>query len=188
LNLLQTTLPWSECPTELIGNATQVVTECAESSESQYFWYRNALDISEDISDFDGIRWWMLICLAVSWVVVYLIIMKGIQESGKVVYFTALFPYVVMTIFFVRGLTLPGAGAGLAHMFYPKVTVEKMAIASWSLNSLPEKWLLDLIVILYLQMIQSLFSLLTLVMVLQVKHVYLSDGKAIAAKSLARSC
>ena len=47
--------------------------------------------------------------------------MKGIESSGKVVYFTALFPYIVMTIFFIRGITLKGAGAGLAHMFYPKV-------------------------------------------------------------------
>ena len=47
--------------------------------------------------------------------------MKGIESSGKVVYFTALFPYVVMTIFFIRGITLKGAGAGLAHMFSPKV-------------------------------------------------------------------
>ena len=45
----------------------------------------------------------------------------SLQSSGKVVYFTALFPYVVLTIFFVRGLTLKGAGAGLAHMFYPKM-------------------------------------------------------------------
>jgi solute carrier family 6 amino acid/orphan transporter-like 15/16/17/18/20 len=39
-----------------------------------------------------------------------------------VVYFTALFPYVVLTIFFFRGVTLKGAGAGLAHMLYPQVT------------------------------------------------------------------
>jgi solute carrier family 6 amino acid/orphan transporter-like 15/16/17/18/20 len=122
---LQATLPWSECPTELIGNTTQVVTECADSSESKFFWYRNALDITEGIDDFDGIRWWMLICLASAWIIVYLIICKGIQSSGKVVYFTALFPYVVMTIFFIRGITLPGASAGLAHMFYPKVRAEK---------------------------------------------------------------
>ncbi len=65
----------------------------------------------------------MLLCLIIAWVTVYLIIMKGIQSSGKVVYFTALFPYVVLTIFLVRGLTLPGASAGLVHMFYPKVTL-----------------------------------------------------------------
>ena len=49
------------------------------------------------------------------------ICMKGIQSSGYVVYFTALFPYIVLTIFFLRGVTLPGAFAGLAHMFQPKV-------------------------------------------------------------------
>lgn len=115
-------LPWSTCPTIIQNNATIEVAECAKSSETTYFWYREALDISESISDFDGIRWWMLICLALAWIIVYLIIMKGIQSSGYVVYFTALFPYVVMTIFFVRGLTLPGSSAGLLHMFSPKVS------------------------------------------------------------------
>jgi solute carrier family 6 amino acid/orphan transporter-like 15/16/17/18/20 len=37
------------------------------------------------------------------------------------VYFTSLFPYLVLTIFFIRGITLPGAGAGLMHMYKPKV-------------------------------------------------------------------
>jgi SNF family Na+-dependent transporter len=37
------------------------------------------------------------------------------------VYFTSLFPYVVLTIFFIRGITLEGAGAGLIHMYTPKV-------------------------------------------------------------------
>ena len=113
---------WSSCPTEIVhGNVTVEVAECAESSETTYFWYREALDISESINDPDGVRWWLLVSLALTWLTVYLIVMRGIQSSGKVVYFTALFPYVVLTIFFVRGLTLPGASAGLAHMFFPKV-------------------------------------------------------------------
>lgn len=39
----------------------------------------------------------------------------------QVVYFTSLFPYIVLTIFFIRGITLKGAGAGLVHMYTPKV-------------------------------------------------------------------
>lgn len=40
----------------------------------------------------------------------------------QAVYFTSLFPYVVLTIFFIRGITLEGAGAGLMHMYTPKVS------------------------------------------------------------------
>lgn len=43
--------------------------------------------------------------------------------DSQVVYFTSMFPYLVLTIFFIRGITLKGAGAGLAHMYTPKVTV-----------------------------------------------------------------
>lgn len=38
------------------------------------------------------------------------------------VYFTSLFPYIVLTIFFIRGITLKGAGAGLVHMYTPDPT------------------------------------------------------------------
>lgn len=36
-----------------------------------------------------------------------------------------MFPYIVLTIFFIEGLTLKGAGAGLAHMLKPKVSPNK---------------------------------------------------------------
>lgn len=42
----------------------------------------------------------------------------------QVVYFTSMFPYLVLTIFFIRGITLKGASAGLAHMYTPKVTID----------------------------------------------------------------
>ena len=46
--------------------------------------------------------------------------MAGVQSSGKVAYFTALFPYLVLAVLLVRGLTLPGAAAGLAFFFAPQ--------------------------------------------------------------------
>lgn len=36
-------------------------------------------------------------------------------------YFSSLFPYVVLFCFLVRGLLLKGAVDGIAHMFTPKV-------------------------------------------------------------------
>ena len=39
-----------------------------------------------------------------------------------------MFPYVVLTIFFFRGITLKGATAGLAHMFTPKVLHDNLIL------------------------------------------------------------
>ncbi|XP_012523712.1 sodium- and chloride-dependent transporter XTRP3 [Monomorium pharaonis] len=114
-------LPWAKCP-ELDGKP---VEECVRSSETAYFWYRTTLDAAPSIEDGQGLKWWIVLCLLFSWIIVFFIVMKGIQSSGKVVYFTSMFPYLVLTIFFIRGITLRGASAGLAHMYTPKV--EKLA-------------------------------------------------------------
>ena len=40
----------------------------------------------------------------------------------QVVWFTALFPYVVLSILMVRGATLPGAAKGVEYYLKPNVT------------------------------------------------------------------
>ena len=44
---------------------------------------------------------------------------QGIQSSGKVVYFTATFPYVVLFILLIRAVTLPGASLGINFYLVP---------------------------------------------------------------------
>lgn len=41
----------------------------------------------------------------------------------QAVYVTATFPYLVLTIFLVRALTLPGAADGLRYLFTPNVSL-----------------------------------------------------------------
>ena len=61
-----------------------------------------------------------VLCLLAGWVIVCLALIKGVQSSGKVVYFTAIFPFVVLIILFVYGLTLEGASDGIAYYVEPK--------------------------------------------------------------------
>ncbi|XP_031347000.1 sodium-dependent neutral amino acid transporter B(0)AT3 isoform X2 [Photinus pyralis] len=116
-NSFQSPLPWASCPSI---NTTGGL-ECATSSETEYFWYRTTLDASRSITEPGLPKWWIVLCLLLAWLTVFFIVMKGIQSSGKVVYFTSLFPYIVLTIFFIKALTLEGAGVGLTHMYTPKL-------------------------------------------------------------------
>uniref|UniRef100_A0A8D1UVR8 Transporter n=1 Tax=Sus scrofa TaxID=9823 RepID=A0A8D1UVR8_PIG len=126
-------LPWSECPVIRNGTVAVVEPECEKSSATTYFWYREALDISNSISESGGLNWKMTLCLLVAWSIVGMAVVKGIQSSGKVMYFSSLFPYVVLACFLVRGLLLRGAIDGILHMFTPKVRVS----GSWGAQQLP---------------------------------------------------
>ncbi|XP_064111634.1 sodium- and chloride-dependent glycine transporter 1-like isoform X2 [Macrobrachium nipponense] len=65
--------------------------------------------------DLGNIKWEMVGYLALAWVVVALSMTKGIRSSGKVVYFTATFPYVILAVLFIRGITLEGSYKGTEY-------------------------------------------------------------------------
>ena len=50
----------------------------------------------------------------------YYIIAKGVKQTGKIIVFTALFPYVLFIIMLLRGILLPGAMTGLELLFQIK--------------------------------------------------------------------
>ncbi|XP_067009131.2 sodium- and chloride-dependent GABA transporter 1 [Anabrus simplex] len=84
------------------------------------FWDRRVLEISDGIEDLGGMQWELLGCLAVAWTLVYLIIWRGLHQSGKIIWFTALFPYVVLVILLFRAVTLDGASKGLLFYITPR--------------------------------------------------------------------
>lgn len=113
----QDPLPYSTCPR--LDNGT-LLEECREAGRTQFYWYRKALDVTPSIEESGGLVWHLVLVLLVAWAVVFLCMMRGVQSAGKAVYFTATFPYIVLTIFFGRGVSLEGAGAGIAHMLKPQ--------------------------------------------------------------------
>ena len=64
--------------------------------------------------------WRLSLCLLFAWIVICAIMMKGPESSGKVAYFTALFPYVVLFTLLVRGVTLEGASDGILFFLRPQ--------------------------------------------------------------------
>jgi len=75
----------------------------------------------EDIEDGLGAPEWRLtLCLLFSWITVFLSLVKGVKSSGKVAYFTAIFPYLVLFILLIRGLTLKGAWTGIEAFIKPE--------------------------------------------------------------------
>ncbi|XP_036382505.1 sodium-dependent neutral amino acid transporter B(0)AT2-like [Megalops cyprinoides] len=113
-------LPWQQCP-QLSNNKT--VKECEDSSPTTYFWFRKALDITDSIDETGEFNKLMIACLLAAWAIVCLAMIKGIKSSGKVMYFSSLFPYVVLLCFLIRGMLLDGASEGITYMFYPKLSI-----------------------------------------------------------------
>ncbi|XP_022235624.1 sodium- and chloride-dependent glycine transporter 2-like [Limulus polyphemus] len=106
-------------PREQFDTTLQNCTNATKTASEQ-FWERYVLDMSDGIEDIGTIKWDLAVCLLVSWFIVFLCLMKGVKSSGKVVYFTATFPYVILIILLIRGLMLEGAVTGLRYFFIPE--------------------------------------------------------------------
>ncbi|TKS69499.1 Sodium- and chloride-dependent glycine transporter 2 [Collichthys lucidus] len=108
-----------------VGNLTKLINMTVDGNKTyvspseEYFKY-NVLHISKGIEYPGDIRWPLAGCLLLAWLIVYASLAKGIKSSGKVVYFTATFPYVVLVILLIRGVTLPGAFDGILYFITPK--------------------------------------------------------------------
>lgn len=97
------------------------------------------LNHSEGIHDPGTIKWELVVCLLIVYLICYFSLWKGIGTSGKgegrdvqfsselkfiplaptVVWFTALFPYVVLFALLIRGITLPGSYNGIKYYLSP---------------------------------------------------------------------
>ncbi|CAF1020392.1 unnamed protein product [Rotaria sp. Silwood1] len=75
------------------------------------------------------IEWPLVLCLLGAWTLVFICLCRGIKTSGKlrlyIVYFTAVFPYVILLILGIRGWTLPGMSQGI--YFYMKPDLKRLA-------------------------------------------------------------
>ncbi|RUS79168.1 hypothetical protein EGW08_013076 [Elysia chlorotica] len=135
-------LPWSDCShdwnSDLCRDGASTLASSAYTATSgsgndtslplnqnafPLFPYpsEKVLQKSGGIEEQGSMRWELLLILLMCWTLVYFCIWKGPKSTGKVVvYFTATFPYVVLFILLIRGITLDGSGDGIDFFIRPR--------------------------------------------------------------------
>uniref|UniRef100_H2ZHX5 Transporter n=1 Tax=Ciona savignyi TaxID=51511 RepID=H2ZHX5_CIOSA len=131
---LTPTLPWENCD-NWWNNPTHCstkfdITKTRGTNPSEEFWENYALQRSANIDETGTVITSLTLCLLLAWIVVYFSMIRGIKSSGKVVYFTALFPYAVLLILLIRGATLEGAYDGVQYYIGSQSNLEKLKDAN----------------------------------------------------------
>ncbi|XP_033120071.1 sodium- and chloride-dependent GABA transporter 1-like [Anneissia japonica] len=88
-------------------------------SPAQQYWEKRVLQISPGIDDIGSLQWELVGCLALAWVLTYACLWKGVAQTGKIMWFTALIPYGILTALLIRGLTLEGHQDGIEYYITP---------------------------------------------------------------------
>ncbi|XP_060687945.1 sodium- and chloride-dependent neutral and basic amino acid transporter B(0+)-like [Hemiscyllium ocellatum] len=96
---------------------------------SEQYWDQAVLHRTSSLDETGEIVWHLALCLLLAWLMVGAAFLKGIKSSGKVVYFTAIIPYVVLTILLIRGVTLEGASKGIEFYIGSQSDFSKLADA-----------------------------------------------------------
>lgn len=108
-------------------------------------WRYKMLQQTSGVEESGVLRWELFLLLILAWIIIYFCIFKGVKSTGKVreqrdneteekvwqhltqppcvcvqvVYFTALFPYVILIILLINNVQLPGALDGIKFFIVP---------------------------------------------------------------------
>ena len=109
-------LPWA-------GKGVEGVTKAGEFFEKTYLATHEGFSLG-------GLQWHIVGVLAITWLLMYLCIFRGVKLVSKVVLWTVPIPWVMLLILTIRGMTLPGAIQGLEYYLEP----------DWMQLASPETW------------------------------------------------
>lgn len=120
---MQKCLPWACDESGMPVNETfENASFCAGgNSRSECYWIHDVLEKSPDEPHvLKSISWKLVLCLLLTWIIVYISVVQGVDSLGRMSYFTACFPYIVITALLIVACLEPGADKGIVYFFKPK--------------------------------------------------------------------
>ncbi|XP_072361185.1 sodium- and chloride-dependent neutral and basic amino acid transporter B(0+)-like isoform X2 [Scyliorhinus torazame] len=118
---------WLHVNNETCPNGSEIYVP--HQGPSEQYWDKVVLRRTSSVDETGEIVWYLALCLLLARLIIGAVLSKGIKSSGKVVYFTATFPYVVLIILLIRGLTLEGAYKGIEFYIGRQSDFSKLADA-----------------------------------------------------------
>ena len=91
----------------------------AWGTDTKAFFFNNVLNLSDGVFNVGKPQMWLVLALFICWVWIVLSTWKGVKTVGKVVYVTVTLPWIIIIVFVIRGLTLPGAMDGIRYYLTP---------------------------------------------------------------------
>jgi len=120
----KTILPLNWTVSDLTYNFTQTnLSDCDRTvlpSEEYFKYHVLQIDGADSFSDLGGMSVTLTVLLALAWLILFYSLRKGVESSGKIVYFMATFPYFVLIALLIRGVTLDGYMDGIEFYIIPK--------------------------------------------------------------------
>ena len=80
---------------------------------------KDATGARRNMEDFGSIRWQLVLSLMGAWILITLVLVRGIASYGKAAYFITLSPYVILTALIIYAAQLDGALDGIKFYLEP---------------------------------------------------------------------
>ena len=91
----------------------------AWGTDTGTFFFKDFLGLTEGPYQLGGFQLPILISLIIGWILIVGAVWKGVKTVSKVVYVTVFLPWLLLVVFVVRGITLPGSMDGIQYYLYP---------------------------------------------------------------------
>ena len=101
------TLPW------MYGEEKDIL------EHTRKFYMEKVVQLNPNKDELGGWNWPLVLSVLVCWIIVFLCIRKGTEQTGKIALITVCMPYVLLVIFLIRVSMLDGFSNGIVYLLKP---------------------------------------------------------------------
>ena len=97
---------------------SEIPWNSTEKSEEYFIKTVLHFDNNPTWNDFGDVQWQLILCSLATWMIVFLVIWRGITQSRVIVAFTCLYPFLCLLILCIIGLAQPGSFTKSLEFFW----------------------------------------------------------------------